>query len=878
MPTCSRAPQKQMGHLKRANTSHHRNGYSTNISGLIRGTNPLGTEVSSKPIPELSINESSSRISNLEDYNKLLKEFNNSKSLSKSPEGKLRAKFSGRSHVSPSKFSSSSQMRNRDANSHYVNAAKPKTKPSLINQNKIYTNKQEYNKEILGPDSATDLNKIYQKITEPFDSTKPDNTEHKLKGVIISNESHRTEIDSKNHWIMYSVLVLKENMVLPILKVVSFENESLNNEPKRELTEVNFMAIEGDLVIKICYTENIIKIKDENKINVGLIFSSYKDMMSFLKGIEKVVLNFGVSIENYGINKLRNYSDISEAIKNILNPGISKSTSHKYPELSKESSPLSPNDDYLSRKNNSKSDDELPTTDKILQNSGPFLKDKMNTTFSSITRSYGLRRNQCNDIVDLDPDPIVNTDKKKPKNKLHFVYPFKGHNQVSIYTEDQRLLRPNTFLNDNVIEFYLRYILNQFEKYRPDLKDHVHSLSSFLYGKLSLFPNNPDEAFNSVKKWGRKIDFFKSKYLFIPINENFHWYIVIIGGLDRFEEYHELINRKEIDIQATNSETKDGFIPRLSSNLKPPGGSYIRSILAQLDSNKHSDIGTKKVESNSSLDILNKSKESDFSKAFRIQKNDHSNNLEIIIEEKSNIFQKSRDSEAIRKLESSPNGALNSESESKVESIDPNDNILSSDSGEFPYFNYDEESKIEDKILDSSNNFIDEKSKLRDRLQEALNEAQSVSGDESSNEDNLAENLIVKQADCLNKLENDLDTLINADIIALEREHPLKKVAFETVKDIEKFERKKYNKIEDILKTHNIKKEEERNEEIEKISPPWLAVFDSLGGKQLEAKKILREYIARQAKDRLNYELDTVLPWLFKKEVIPKVPLQKNFY
>ena len=40
-----------------------------------------------------------------------------------------------------------------------------------------------------------------------------------------------------------------------------------------------------------------------------------------------------------------------------------------------------------------------------------------------------------------------------------FVYPFQGRNRVTVHVEDARRLSPGEFLNDNIIEFYIKYFL-----------------------------------------------------------------------------------------------------------------------------------------------------------------------------------------------------------------------------------------------------------------------------------------------------------------------------------------------------------------------------------------------------------------------------------
>ncbi|KND03823.1 hypothetical protein, variant [Spizellomyces punctatus DAOM BR117] len=117
-------------------------------------------------------------------------------------------------------------------------------------------------------------------------------------------------------------------------------------------------------------------------------------------------------------------------------------------------------------------------------------------------------------------------------NEELFRYPPQGKNSVSVRQEDYDRLDDGEFLNDVVIEFYLKHLMASLGD--EVLRDQVHIFNSFFYEQLA----HKDEAskkgggdrsgYDRVKKWTSKIDIFKKRYIFIPINENMHWYLALI--------------------------------------------------------------------------------------------------------------------------------------------------------------------------------------------------------------------------------------------------------------------------------------------------------------------------------------------------------------
>lgn len=111
------------------------------------------------------------------------------------------------------------------------------------------------------------------------------------------------------------------------------------------------------------------------------------------------------------------------------------------------------------------------------------------------------------------------------------VYPEGDSDAVSISKRDVDLLQPDTFVNDTIIDFYIKYLKNQIQ---AEEKHRFHFFNSFFFRKLADLDKDPSSisdgkaAFLRVRKWTRKVDIFGKDYIFIPVNFNLHWSLIVI--------------------------------------------------------------------------------------------------------------------------------------------------------------------------------------------------------------------------------------------------------------------------------------------------------------------------------------------------------------
>ncbi|XP_045472822.1 uncharacterized protein LOC123679317 isoform X3 [Harmonia axyridis] len=156
--------------------------------------------------------------------------------------------------------------------------------------------------------------------------------------------------------------------------------------------------------------------------------------------------------------------------------------------------------------------------------------------------------------------------------KQLFTYPPEGRGRISINTEDYMCLASDQLLNDVIIDFYLKYLVNGLI---PEEQEKIHVFSTFFYERLTTKPLkgfrdiNPSELdphltpaekrHSRVKTWTKNIDLFKKDFVIVPINENCHWFLAIIcyPGLDGCQTFDgnpvkiEIAPKKKIRAKTT---------------------------------------------------------------------------------------------------------------------------------------------------------------------------------------------------------------------------------------------------------------------------------------------------------------------------------------
>ncbi|KAM9840789.1 sentrin-specific protease 6 [Aulostomus maculatus] len=154
----------------------------------------------------------------------------------------------------------------------------------------------------------------------------------------------------------------------------------------------------------------------------------------------------------------------------------------------------------------------------------------IHTRMATRQQSSAYLEDDDEDMTDVQPTfsgPII---------KLMVYPPPPAKGGISVTNEDLHCLNDGEFLNDVIIDFYLKYLV--LEKLKKEDAQRIHVFSSFFYKRLNQRErrNLPDTAnlpiqkrkHNRVKTWTRHVDLFQKDFIFVPINESAHWYLAVI--------------------------------------------------------------------------------------------------------------------------------------------------------------------------------------------------------------------------------------------------------------------------------------------------------------------------------------------------------------
>ncbi|NXH72159.1 SENP7 protease, partial [Hydrobates tethys] len=230
--------------------------------------------------------------------------------------------------------------------------------------------------------------------------------------------------------------------------------------------------------------------------------------------------------------------------------------------------------------------------------------------------SYALANKQNGGCYSISLSSALNEEWKEVREtgavKNLIVYPpppAKGG--LGVTREDLECLEYGEFLNDVIIDFYLKYLL--LEKAPKHLADRTHIFSSFFYKCLTRTEKSSEGDFKvstaqrrhrRVRTWTRHINIFNKDYIFVPVNEESHWYIAVICfpwlEEDVYEEcphqnllYHQ---PQQSPLQSESENTRTGSVLAFPGNCRDEeemdaegslfskGGSEIAASASVLDS------------------------------------------------------------------------------------------------------------------------------------------------------------------------------------------------------------------------------------------------------------------------------------------------------
>ncbi|XP_032195140.1 sentrin-specific protease 6 isoform X4 [Mustela erminea] len=185
-----------------------------------------------------------------------------------------------------------------------------------------------------------------------------------------------------------------------------------------------------------------------------------------------------------------------------------------------------------------------------------------------------------------------------PVEKLIVYPPPPAKGGISVTNEDLHCLSEGEFLNDVIIDFYLKYLV--LEKLKKEEADRIHIFSSFFYKRLNQRERrNLHETTNlsiqqkrhgRVKTWTRHVDIFEKDFIFVPLNEAAHWFLAVVcfPGLEK-PKYEPNPHYHENTVMQKCSAVEDSCIssPSASEMDSCSQNSSVKPVIKKMLNRKH---------------------------------------------------------------------------------------------------------------------------------------------------------------------------------------------------------------------------------------------------------------------------------------------------
>lgn len=97
--------------------------------------------------------------------------------------------------------------------------------------------------------------------------------------------------------------------------------------------------------------------------------------------------------------------------------------------------------------------------------------------------------------------------KEAQQSKPIVQYPASGPFAVTLLQSDLDRLKEDEYLNDTMIEFGLRYLIEQIKCSRPDLTQQIHVFNTFFYHKLTEHRDRA-KTYEHLRKWTNRVNMY----------------------------------------------------------------------------------------------------------------------------------------------------------------------------------------------------------------------------------------------------------------------------------------------------------------------------------------------------------------------------------
>lgn len=150
---------------------------------------------------------------------------------------------------------------------------------------------------------------------------------------------------------------------------------------------------------------------------------------------------------------------------------------------------------------------------------------------------------------------------------------------------DLKRLDDGEYLNDNLIEFYLKYLKTQLEQTAPEMGKKMYFFNTFFFASLTR-KGKRGINYDAVQNWTRSIDIFSYDYVVVPICESQHWYVAIICNLPTLfkdRDIGETLSEDESLLLAPNADDfREQCVEVLAGSLDRKFGQATALSLSEL--------------------------------------------------------------------------------------------------------------------------------------------------------------------------------------------------------------------------------------------------------------------------------------------------------
>jgi Ulp1 family protease len=191
----------------------------------------------------------------------------------------------------------------------------------------------------------------------------------------------------------------------------------------------------------------------------------------------------------------------------------------------------------------------------------------LNFTENSLARApnprRGTRANPVTTIYDsytriplppLVPAPLTNNEYELLTRLFH--YPPGEKFAIVVREQDAHRLNEGEYLNDTIIEFYLRYLRQNSEIVTfPS----TYFYNTFFYNQMKRKDDKSsggEFGYEKIKKWTKNVDIFNFEYLVVPICEAMHWYLAIIYNPGAALKEEEGVDKEMAETKVKNIHVK----------------------------------------------------------------------------------------------------------------------------------------------------------------------------------------------------------------------------------------------------------------------------------------------------------------------------------